>query len=234
MSLAIGIIAVQIVILAALGLDQLKFYLQWHSFLIVGGGTAAIFFLATPISIIKHTLKNFLGLFKSEEAFGKQKDALVALAKNKNAEVKSEYPLIQYANELWTQGVENDLFIVLLSQRKNEMLSEKIDSIQALKNLAKYPPALGMTGTVMGMVSLFMNLDSQKESIGGFLALAMTATFFGLILTNAALSPLADRMQIRHVTEQRLLQSIYEMLLLINQGEAETLIADEVKYRETA
>ncbi|MEK6554467.1 MAG: hypothetical protein AABZ31_04435, partial [Bdellovibrionota bacterium] len=64
--------------------------------------------------------------------------------------------------------------------------------------------------------------------------LAMTASFFGLILTNAALSPLGDRMQIRHVTEQRLLQSIYEMLLLINQGEAETLIADEVKYRETA
>mgnify|MGYP000347895316 CR=1 FL=1 len=125
----------------------------------------------------------------------------------------------------------NLLFIVLLSQKKNELVSEHSDSVQTMKNMAKYPPALGMAGTVMGMIALFSSLDSNQGNIGKDLALAMTATFFGLILANAVFSPLADRLQVNQVHNQRLYRSLYEILLLINQDEPGSLIMDEVDHR---
>src|SRR5690606_5002734 len=128
------------------------------------------------------------GLFQKDESIESVKDQLVQLGQNKIASVQTNNLLVQYASDLWTQGMDPNLFIVLLSQKKNELIEDRMDAIQTLKNFAKYPPALGMTGTVMGMVALFSELDQKSDSIGASLAMAMTATFFGLILTNAVLS----------------------------------------------
>ena len=63
------------------------------------------------------------------------------------------------------------------------------------------------------------------------LSLAMTATFYGLILTNTVISPMADRLQVKHVQESQTNQGIYELLLLINRGESSSFIEDEMRYR---
>ncbi|MCC6137386.1 MAG: MotA/TolQ/ExbB proton channel family protein, partial [Bdellovibrionaceae bacterium] len=93
------------------------------------------------------------------------------------------------------------------------------------------PPALGMVGTVIGMVSLFQSLDGNKQSIGPSLALAMTATFLGLVLANALVMPLADRLQLKHTQEKQHLTHIYQILLLIGQNEPQNLVEDEVAKR---
>jgi chemotaxis protein MotA len=144
---------------------------------------------------------------------------------------KSNHHFISYAQELWNQGIDPELFIVLMSQKKAELESHTFDSVHALKNLAKYPPTLGMTGTVMGMISLFSSLDDNKNSVGTALSVAMTATFMGLILANILISPLADRLHVRHVNQQRMLENMYELLLLINQGEPSALIREELNER---
>ena len=208
-----------------------KSYLQWHSFLIVVLGSGAIFLFTTPYHIIKNLNKLFLQNLKPEQNFNHVRSELLVLCQKKSLPHASKNPLINYAAELWDQGLNPDLFIGLLAQKKNELISEQLDSVQSLKNLAKYPPALGMTGTVMGMVALFSSLDGNKENIGSNLALAMTATFMGLILSNAIISPIADRLQLRYVHNKRMYTSLYEVILLINQGAPETLIQDEVKHR---
>ncbi|MGZ5279538.1 MAG: MotA/TolQ/ExbB proton channel family protein, partial [Pseudobdellovibrionaceae bacterium] len=93
------------------------------------------------------------------------------------------------------------------------------------------PPALGMIGTVMGMVTLFSSLDQNKSQIGSHLSMAMTATFFGLIVSNLILSPLADRVHVHQVYQHRVYASIYEILLLINRNEPESIVMDEVTHR---
>ena len=132
------------------------------------------------------------------------------------------------------QGISQDLFVVLLSQKRKEIEQRSVDAIQCLKNLAKYPPALGMAGTVMGIVTLFQSLDGGKDKIGPALALAMTATFFGLAIANGIVMPLSDRLQIRHLSQTHYLTNVYQVLLLINQDESSHLIEEEVQYRATA
>ena len=191
----------------------------------------AILLFSTPGSILKNLLKNFKTLFQKEDKFDTHQDELLSISQQKLKALDSKSPLIFYAGTLWEQGVDSQLFIALLSQKKDELAAQYVDTVQTLKNLAKYPPALGMTGTVMGMIALFADLDQNKNSIGSNLALAMTATFFGLIVTNAIISPLADRLHVKHINSQRYYTSLLEILVLIDQKQPGSLVAEEVENR---
>jgi len=210
---------------------QFDLYFQPHSLILVCGGTMTILLFMTPMNILRNLWEALRGLFTAEESIETVKNELAALSRSKTNPSSLKNPLIKYASDLWVQGIDPDLFVVMLSQKKNELIEDRLDAIQTLKNFAKYPPALGMTGTVMGMVSLFSQLDTKQGSIGASLAMAMTATFYGLILTNALLSPLADRMHVKNIHYQRFCTNLYEILLLINQNEPESFIEDEVSQR---
>ncbi|MGE3341748.1 MAG: motility protein A [Candidatus Altimarinota bacterium] len=229
--LSLGFVSILVVMVLSIGTSNLGFYLQPHSILVVIGGTTALLVLSTPGLVLKSLLRSISRLATEAKGFASFRKEIEELSRARKLAAKSRNPLINYAIELWEQGIDPDLFIVLLSQKKNELLSEQTDAVQSLKNLAKYPPALGMAGTVMGMISLFSSLDSKSETIGADLALAMTATFFGLILANALIAPLADRLQVQQVRDQRLYQALYEILLLINGGEPQSLVLDEVNSR---
>ena len=86
----------------------------------------------------------------------------------------------------------------------------------------------------MGMIALFSTLDSNKSNIGSSIALAMTATFFGLFLTNVLIAPLADRIQIRYINRKRMFANIYKILLLINQDEPDAIINNELHVEKVA
>ncbi len=206
-------------------------YFQWHSIIIVGGGSVAVLVLSNPPAVLKSLARAFAQMFRREEALDGYEGELRSLSENKSRATRSGHPLIRYASELWEQGVDPELFVALVSQKKREIEHKQLDAVQALKNLAKYPPALGMVGTVIGMVALFQGLDNNKDNIGANLSLAMTATFYGLILTNAVVGPLADRLHVKHVHESQLNQGVYELLLLINRGESRSFIEDELRGR---
>lgn len=232
-SLPIGAILTTLIFLLSMGFENLGLYLNAHSAILVGGGTLTILLFSCPNAVLLNLVREFRSLFHSQNGFQNVSADLAQLAKNRQAPLSSEDELITYAQDLWLQGVAHDLFIVLLSQKKKEIEQRSLDSIQCLKNLAKYPPALGMAGTVMGIVSLFQNLDGGKDKIGPALALAMTATFFGLAIANGVVMPLADRLQIRHLSQNHYLTNVYQVLLLINQEESSHLIAEEVQLRAT-
>ncbi|RYZ61655.1 MAG: hypothetical protein EOP09_19700 [Proteobacteria bacterium] len=230
-SLPIGFILTFLVFLFSMGVSNLGLYFNFHSAMLVGGGTVAILLFSSPTIVLKHLGRELGSLFKKESKFIDVKSDLVTLSKNKTAMAPSSDELVAYAQDMWSQGIAQDLFVVLLSQKRKEIEQRSVDAIQTLKNLAKYPPALGMAGTVMGIVELFQKLENGKDKIGPALALALTATFFGLAIANGIVMPLSDRLQIRHIAQTHYLMNLYQVLLLINQDEASQLIEDEVTQR---
>ncbi len=65
---------------------------------------------------------------------------------------------------------------------------------------AGYAPILGLAGTTMGLINMLGEL-SNPDKIGHSLAVAMTATLYGLTLGNVVLTPLADKLGRMHETE---------------------------------
>jgi len=230
-TLIIGFLLVFGVFFNSFESGSLSQYLQWHSIILVIGGSLGILVLSNPPGVLKSLFKALLSFFKPDDTLSVYEHELRSLSTNKEQGAKSKNKLIAYAAELWEQGIDPELFVALLSQKKRELEHRQIDAVQALKNLSKYPPALGMVGTVMGMVALFQGLDSNKNNIGANLSMAMTATFYGLILTNAIVSPLSDRLQVKQVHDANTNQGVYELLLLINRGESSSFIDEEIRER---
>lgn len=73
---------------------------------------------------------------------------------------------------------------------------------------AGYAPILGLAGTTMGLINMLGHL-SNPEHIGHSLAVAMTATLYGLVLGNVVLTPIADKLGRMHETEMM----AYEMMV---------------------
>lgn len=231
-TLPLGFFAMSLVIYLSIEHDKWMMYLNMHAIIIVVFGTLGILAFATPMSGLKGLFKAFVALFGRDAVLGDYTDEFAQLARSRRLATKSKNELINYAAELWERGVEPDLFIVLSSQKRQEIEEMENDAIQTLKNLAKYPPALGMTGTVIGLVALFSGLsEDDVAGLGPALALAMTATFFGLILANGVVQPLSDRMAVRYIQKRRLYKNIFQILTLINQNEAAAIVEEEVASR---
>jgi chemotaxis protein MotA len=235
LSLPIGFFLLVGFLVLSTPLNSWGLYVNSHSMMIVLGGTVGILAFATPSLVLKNLLKAIGDLFRKDPDLKSHKAELERLIQDRTLSRKSSNELINYAAELWQAGTSQEMFQVLISQKKDKLENQMLDAIQALRNLAKYPPALGMTGTVMGLVSLFSNLNAEnKDKLGPALGLAMTATFFGLITANALLMPLADRLQVAHLRRKEYYTSIYQVLLLINRREPDMLILGEVNERAAA
>lgn len=60
-------------------------------------------------------------------------------------------------------------------------------------SIADVAPALGMTGTIMGLIGMFAGM-ADPASIGPSMALALLTTLYGVVLSNLVAAPIAGRM----------------------------------------
>ncbi len=231
-TLPIGFFLTAVIVYLSMQSGSWSMYFNQHAITVVLGGTITILIMSSPWSALKNLGRAIFEVFGKPQNIQDYRTEFQSLMKNRSLSAPSKNELIHYAQELWEQGVDPELFIVLVSQRREELERGYIDAVQALRNLAKYPPALGMLGTVMGLVSLFSVLgNDNKNTLGPSLGLAMTATFFGLVVANCIVSPLADHLHVKHMQNEKMYTGIYQVLILINRGEASTLVDDEVRGR---
>ena len=73
---------------------------------------------------------------------------------------------------------------------------------------AGYAPILGLAGTTMGLINMLGEL-SDPDKVGHSLAVAMTATLYGLVSANVVYTPIADKLTRLHDTEML----AYEMMV---------------------
>lgn len=59
---------------------------------------------------------------------------------------------------------------------------------------AEIAPAMGMVGTLIGLVRMFRSMD-DPSTIGGAMAIALLATLYGALFANLVASPIAARLR---------------------------------------
>lgn len=228
-SLASGTVLLTLLLMFVLSGVDLKIFLNLHSLLLVFVGTAGVFAVSTPPEGVSSVVQSLLSLLKRRQTTKEVNEQLIAVNRKKDVKLERPHTLIAYAQELWEKGIEPEMFQALLVRRAHEMNGAQMRVVTTLRNLAKYPPALGMTGTVIGLVSLFSNLTpDNKSQLGPSLAMAMTATFYGLLVANMALMPISDRIQVMQLASGESNQHICKILLMIHQDQGESVIKDEI------
>lgn len=195
------------------------------SMLIVIGGTFAV-------TLMRVTLADFLGSFKIglkgffykldvpknlieesiELANIARKEGILAL---EGREISNSF--LERGIGLCIDGHAPEIVKNLLAKDINMSIERHVIGAGMFKAMAVYAPAMGMIGTLIGLVQMLSNM-SDPASIGPSMAVALLTTLYGAVIANAFASPLAEKLILISGYEKRNKDMILESINGIQDG----------------
>ena len=97
----------------------------------------------------------------------------------------------------------------ILMHERDATHQRHIRSASVLRRAGEVAPAMGLIGTLVGLVQMLGNLD-DPSTIGPSMAVALLTTFYGAVLANMLFLPLASKLERNSVIEATI-QRIYTM-----------------------
>ncbi|MEH6449288.1 MAG: flagellar motor protein PomA [Oleispira sp.] len=98
-------------------------------------------------------------------------------------------------------------------------------------------PAMGMIGTLIGLVAMLANMDDPK-SIGPAMAVALLTTLYGAMMATMVMLPMADKLILRAEQESLIQSMIIDALIAIQGGQnprvIEAMLQNYVKEKQRA
>lgn len=218
--------ALALIVISMLMSGELGMFINIPSIVIVVGGTIfavmAKYGLGQYLGAIKVAGKSFkvklsdplelitevVGL--ADEA---RKGGLLSL---EGKEVSDEF--LKRGIQLLVDGHEPDVVRTLLSKDRNKAEERHLVGSSIFAAMAEMAPAMGMIGTLIGLVAMLANMDDPK-SIGPAMAVALLTTLYGAVIANAICQPMADKLKLRAAEEAMVKSLIIDALLAIQNGQ---------------
>ncbi len=204
---------------------QGNIFLDVASALIVLGGTIAA-------TLIRFPLKTCFGAFKvAGRAFRFRVEQPIAIIKQavelagivrregllalENQQVANDF--LAKGLRLCVDGLEPVFVRKVLTEEMEKTLDRHEDGQQIFKAIGDAAPAMGMIGTLIGLVGMLAQMDDPK-AIGPAMAVALLTTLYGAILANLVALPIADKLAVR--TGQEMLNKVIviESIASIQEG----------------
>ncbi|MCP5151529.1 MAG: flagellar motor protein PomA [Ectothiorhodospiraceae bacterium] len=222
----IGLLAALGVIVGAIATGgDFMLFINVPSLLIVIGGTIGSVLMKFPLGTFfgafKVAMKAFLHKSESPEkiieeglqlANTARKNGLLAL---ESVEVANEF--LKKGIQLCVDGHDPDFVRRMLNKDINQAI-ERHDTGQSIfKSIGDLAPAMGMIGTLIGLVQMLSAMDDPK-AIGPAMAVALLTTLYGAVIANAFALPLADKLAYRSSEERVNKSLILETISGIQEG----------------
>jgi chemotaxis protein MotA len=106
-------------------------------------------------------------------------------------------------------GTPGEEVEVIMRRDLQATIQRHVKSTSVLRKAAEFAPAMGLIGTLIGLVQMLGNLD-DPSTIGPSMAVALLTTFYGAVLANMVFMPLAAKLE-RNSAEETLINQIYLM-----------------------
>ncbi len=192
--------------------------------IVVGGTTAA--------TLIKFPLKTFLSAFKvAMRAFRSKADDPNKLIREalKLSQVARKSGLLALENQkignpFLKQGIQLAVdgnppeFVRKALNQDIDLAIERHETGQHIfRAIGESAPAMGMIGTLIGLVQMLSNMDDPKQ-IGPAMAVALLTTLYGAIIANAFALPIAEKLSLRSKEERLNKSLIIETITAIQEG----------------
>ncbi|WP_198264203.1 flagellar motor protein PomA [sulfur-oxidizing endosymbiont of Gigantopelta aegis] len=222
----IGIIGALAIIAVAMVLSGgIVLFINVPSMLVVFGGASfaviAMFPLGVTLGSIKVVLKAILNKSIDPNELIEKGVELATIARKEGIlglegqDIPNEF--LQKGISLCVDGHEPDFVQRMLSKDINLAVERHELGQKFLMKLADMGPAMGMIGTLIGLVGMLANMDDPK-TIGPSMAVALLTTLYGAVLANALCIPLADKLTYL-ADQQRLSRTlILEVIGAIQEG----------------
>lgn len=134
-------------------------------------------------------------------AMARQLLDLAMISRKKGLLILSSYgsemgkdPILANAVQLVTDGYSGEDIERVMSQEIDALVERHRRSAGILRRGAEIAPAMGLIGTLVGLVQMLAELDNP-DAIGPAMAVALLTTFYGAILGMVILNPLAAKLE---------------------------------------
>ncbi|WOJ96619.1 flagellar motor protein PomA [Congregibacter brevis] len=228
--------AIGIVLAAILTGGSALVFINVPSILIVLGGT-------TMVVMIKFSMGQFFGAFKvaltafvnkssdPEELIEKivelaniaRKEGMLAL---ENQEIDNEF--LDEGVKMLIDGNSREVVSTVLSKDMQQTIERHTWGAKVFSATADVAPAMGMIGTLIGLVQMLSNMSDPK-SIGPAMAVALLTTLYGAMLANMVAMPIADKLTLRKTDELRIRSMCIDGVLAIQEGQNPRIIESMLK-----
>ncbi|OPZ59470.1 MAG: Chemotaxis protein PomA [Deltaproteobacteria bacterium ADurb.Bin510] len=195
---------------------------------IVFGGVAGIIFINYP-------LKDVLGMFgvvrnvfrmQSHDARSMIPDFVSYAAKARREGILALEGQLEFIDDSFMRRGLELVIDGLDPQAIREILDTEIENLEErhrkgadiLATIGGYAPAMGMIGTLIGLVQMLRNMN-DPSSIGPAMAVAFLTTFYGAVLANMVALPMAGKLAARSKEEAMLKGMVVEGILAISAGD---------------
>ena len=135
---------------------------------------------------------------------------------------------MQRGIQLLVDGHDPDVVRSLLNKEAALTIERHDLGARTFKALGDVSPAMGMIGTLVGLVQMLSNMSDPK-SIGPAMAVALLTTLYGAIIATVIALPIADKLERRKDEEALNRSLIIDGLLSIQAGQNPRVIEQALR-----
>jgi chemotaxis protein MotA len=222
----IGLVGALGIIMAAIVIGgSALIFLNVPSLLIVGLGTVLVVLMKFPLahffSAFKIAMKAFLHKPEDPQQLIREGVELANIARKEGVlgleGREIDNPFLERGIQLCVDGHEPEFVRQMLNKDVN-LTIERHERGQAIfRAIGDVAPAMGMIGTLIGLVQMLSNMDDPK-AIGPAMAVALLTTLYGAVIANAFAIPIADKLALRSNEERLNKALILEAINAIQEG----------------
>ena len=227
---ALGMIAGSMIVAGGLGP-----FIDVPSLLIVFGGTFFAVMFTAPMGTFLSSFGSMAKAFMPKaQKHGElvetmvemsdlaRKDGLMAL---ENKEVKDKF--LERGLQMLVDGSDEQKMLKQMNQEIKSMKTRHESAQNVVKAWIDIAPAMGMIGTLIGLVQMLGNMEDPK-AIGPAMAVALLTTLYGAFLANVIFGPILTKLEGYSAEEVIYRELVVEGLRNIARGESGRNVQDQL------
>lgn len=232
----VGLILTFTLIIVGIG-SYVVAFIDVPSVLIVMGGTIGTLFVMHPMGVVANAGKVVRNAFFAKPpqistliatiidfAGRARREGILSL---QNVENETDDLFFIKGVNLVVDGLEASVIENIMETEIEYMEERHRQGAQFFSNMAALAPAMGMIGTLIGLVIMLQNL-SDPDAIGPSMAIALLTTFYGAILANILGLPISGKLEIRSKDEALALRIIMEGVMAIAAGDNPRIVENKL------
>ena len=227
-----------LVLWAMLSRGSVDMFLDGSSVAIVLGGTVAAALISFPLKnifslfrVVRHAFfarpADPTGLIKDLVRYAEvaRRDGILSL---ENLTRDSNNPFLVTGIQMAVDGTEPELIEQIMVSEVESVAERHTNGKALLDNMAKFAPAFGMIGTLVGLVLMLSNME-DPDAIGPGMAVALLTTLYGSLLANMLFIPLSDKLALRSNDEILLKTIAIKGVMSIQSGDNPRIVEQKLK-----
>lgn len=236
--IVIALIAL-VVGIAATGIN-IRYFFQPTSGLIVIGGSLGVLLITTPFATLSLAFRRTRDLLSTDDSPDREELIEEIVSLSKAARIQGILAIEPEIDQV-SHGFLREAILLALDAKEHGELQSALENkirfgekqsetaAKVLEVAGGFTPAIGVLGTVIGLIDVLRQFSSLSMVAYGVGA-AFTSTFYGLVLANFVLLPAACRIRARAAETFDLQEMMMDGALCLFDGMHPRLVRQRLRF----